>query len=89
MYESPFRDDFLSILPTGGTKGTLKDRLLTNGEKIRAKTGHLSGVSCISGYAFSPKYGPLAFSFLMNGYIGSSKNYRKLQDEILEILVHD
>jgi hypothetical protein len=25
----------------------------------------------------------------MNGYIGSSKDYRKLQDDILEILVHD
>jgi len=89
MYESPFKDDFLSILPTGGNEGTLRDRLLTNGGRIKAKTGHLSGVSCISGYAFSPKYGPLAFSFMMNGYIGSSKNYRKLQDAILGVLIHD
>jgi hypothetical protein len=25
----------------------------------------------------------------MNGYIGSSRDYHKLQDDILEILVHD
>ena len=89
MYTSPFKDDFLYVLPGGGFKGTLKDRLETTGSKIRAKTGHLSGVSCLSGYAFSPKYGPIAFSMLMNGYIGSSKDYRQLQDRILGLLIHD
>ena len=89
MYTSPYKDDFLYVLPGGGFKGTLEDRLESTGSKIRAKTGGLSGVSCLSGYAFSSQYGPLAFSILMNGYIGSSKNYRKLQDDILEILVHD
>ena len=89
MYQSPYNNDFLKILPHGGSKGTLNNRIKTNGERIRAKTGHLSGVSCLSGYAFSPTYGPVAFSMLMNGYIGSSKNYRKLQDDIIEILVHD
>jgi len=89
MYTSQYKDDFLYVLPGGGFKGTLEDRLESTGSKIRAKTGGLSGVSCLSGYAFSPQYGPLAFSILMNGYIGSSKDYRKLQDDILEILVHD
>jgi PBP4 family serine-type D-alanyl-D-alanine carboxypeptidase len=89
MYTSPYKDDFLYVLPGGGFKGTLEDRLESTGSKIRAKTGGLSGVSCLSGYAFSSQYGPLAFSILMNGYIGSSKDYRKLQDDILEILVHD
>ena len=89
MYKSPFKDDFLYVLPSGGFKGTLKNRLESTGSKIRAKTGYLSGVSCLSGYAFSPQYGPLAFSMLMNGYIGSSKEYRKLQDDILGVLVHD
>tara|TARA_Y100000294_G_C8545219_1_gene332829 strand:- start:81 stop:1481 length:1401 start_codon:yes stop_codon:yes gene_type:complete len=89
MYTSPFKDDFLYVLPGGGFKGTLKDRLETTGSKIRAKTGHLSGVSCLSGYAFSPHYGPVAFSMLMNGYIGSSREYRQLQDQILGLLIHD
>ena len=89
MYTSQYKDDFLYVLPGGGFKGTLEDRLESTGSKIRAKTGGLSGVSCLSGYAFAPQYGPLAFSILMNGYIGSSKDYRKLQDDILEILVHD
>ena len=89
MYTSPYKDDFLYVLPGGGFKGTLEDRLESTGSKIRAKTGGLSGVSCLSGYAFSPQRGPLAFSILMNGYIGSSRDYHKLQDDILEILVHD
>ena len=89
MYTSQYKDDFLYVLPGGGFKGTLEDRLESTGSKIRAKTGGLSGVSCLSGYAFSPQYGPLAFSILMNGYIGSSRDYHKLQDDILEILVHD
>lgn len=89
MYQSPFNDDFLKILPHGGSDGTLKDRIKVHGDRIRAKTGHLSGVSCLSGYAFSPTYGPVAFSMLMNGYIGSSREYRQLQDRILGLLIHD
>ena len=89
MYTSPFKDDFLYVLPSAGFKGTLEDRLEFTDSKIRAKSGSLSGVSCLSGYAFSPNHGPLAFSMLMNGYIGSSKDCRNLQDNILAILVHD
>ncbi|MBT6195724.1 MAG: D-alanyl-D-alanine carboxypeptidase/D-alanyl-D-alanine-endopeptidase [Candidatus Marinimicrobia bacterium] len=89
MYQSPYSDDFLYVLANGGSKGTLNNRLTKNGHKIKAKTGHLSGVSCFSGYAFSPRFGPLAFSFMMNGYIGSAKDYQRLQDNILEMLVHD
>jgi len=89
MYQSDYKDDFLNILAHGGSDGTLKNRIIKNGDRIKAKTGHLSGVSCLSGYAFSPKYGPVAFSMLMNGYIGSSKDARHLQDRILGLFIHD
>jgi len=90
MYHSSFRKQFIETLIGGDTKkSTLENRLESTGSRVRAKTGHLSGVSCLSGYAFSPHYGPIAFSMLMNGYIGSSKEYRQLQDQILGLLIHD
>jgi len=89
MYTSQFKDDFLAVLPDGESNGTLENRFKLNGVRVKAKTGHLSGVSCLSGYAFSPQYGPVAFSMLMNGYIGSSREYRQLQDQIIGLLIHD
>lgn len=82
------KDYFLNSFPIGGTKeSTLAKRLKNTNGKIRAETGTMSGVSSLSGYAFSPKYGPLAFSILINGYVGSSAPYRQLQYRICKWLV--
>ncbi|SVB05756.1 uncharacterized protein METZ01_LOCUS158610 [marine metagenome] len=89
MYHSNKKDEFIYTLPSGGSKGTLKDRLEFYDSKIRAKTGHLSGASCLSGYIFSDKYGDLAFSILMNGYTGKAKPYQRLQDKIINLFLHD
>jgi D-alanyl-D-alanine carboxypeptidase/D-alanyl-D-alanine-endopeptidase (penicillin-binding protein 4) len=89
MYHSNKKDEFIYTLPSGGSKGTLKDRLEFSDSKIRAKTGHLSGVSCLSGYMFSDKHGPLAFSMLMNGYTGPAKPYKRLQDKIINLFLYD
>ena len=86
MYQSQYKDSFVSSMPFGGSKGTLKERLIEIGPDIRAKTGSLSGVSCLSGYIFSKRYGPLAFSILINGYTGSSLPYKQLQDKIVTLL---
>jgi len=80
------RENLISILPGGGV-GTLKNRMNgENGNLIIAKTGSLSGVSCLSGYVFTKSGEPLAFSILMNGFIGKTKPYRKLQDKITTLL---
>ena len=84
MYSSTHKDDFLYTLPGGGSNSTLKNRSLEAGQNIKAKTGHLSGVSNLSGYIFSNEYGPLAFSILINGFIGSSKPYHSLQEAIIQ-----
>ena len=89
MYHSNKKDEFIYTLPSGGSKGTLKDRLEISNSKIRAKTGHLSGASCLSGYIFSDKYGDLAFSILMNGYTGKAKPYQRLQDKIINLFLHE
>ena len=67
MHGSSNKDDFMFTLPGGGSDSTLKNRLEPVHSKVKAKTGGLSGVSCLSGYIFSEKYGPVAFSMLMNG----------------------
>lgn len=65
-FESSF--EFITSLPIGGVDGTL-DRRMVGGpaqRRIRAKTGHLNGVSSLSGYAFTHEGRALAFSILVN-----------------------
>ncbi|MEE9167664.1 MAG: D-alanyl-D-alanine carboxypeptidase/D-alanyl-D-alanine-endopeptidase, partial [Candidatus Neomarinimicrobiota bacterium] len=80
--------EFFSALPIGRTDGTLRNRMLTVGTQAtaRAKTGTLKGVSSLSGYLTSEDNEMLAFSILMNGYVGTTAPYRKLQDRIVSIL---
>ncbi len=83
-------DVYVNTLPNGNEKNSsLEGRLLQAQDKIFAKTGSLSGVSCLSGYAFSPNHGPMAFSILINGFVGSIKPHRKFQDELCAWLVRD
>ena len=90
MYSNhAYNAEFLSVLPTGGWDGILKNRMIEieHESSIRAKTGSLSGISCLSGYAFTKSGEPLAFSIMMNGYVDESKPYQDLQDRICDILV--
>ena len=89
MHGSSNKDDFMFTLPGGGSDSTLKNRLEPVHSKVKAKTGGLSGVSCLSGYIFSEKYGPVAFSMLMNGYIGNAAPFKKLQDRIVAAILYD
>ncbi len=82
------RDVYVNTLPKANEKNSrLEGRLLQVQDKIFAKTGSLSGVSCLSGYAFSTNHGPMAFSILINGFVGSIKPHRKFQDELCTWLV--
>ncbi len=59
---------FLDSLPISGTDGTLKRRM--NGSaagRVRAKTGHIDGVTTLAGYVEETREGPVAFAFLVNG----------------------
>tara|TARA_B100000686_G_scaffold161694_1_gene169274 strand:- start:14289 stop:15692 length:1404 start_codon:yes stop_codon:yes gene_type:complete len=85
IYFSKNKDLFLSSLPNGGSsKSTIEKRMEHLGSNIKAKTGHLSGVSNLSGFIFSEKNGTIAFSILMNGFIGSPKAYHRLQEAIIQ-----
>ena len=60
--------EFLASLAVAGTDGTIAHRMGgTLAERyVRAKTGTLATVSCLSGFAGSPGHTPLAFSIIVN-----------------------
>jgi len=90
VYNSKHKNDFISTLPGGGwPKSTLEKRLIEEGGHVRAKTGGLSGARNLAGYIDSPKYGTVAFSILMNGYIGSSSKHRYVQNQIVKTIIYD
>ena len=90
VYNSKYKNDFISTLPGGGwPKSTLEKRLVEEGDLVRAKTGGLSGARNLAGYIDSPKYGTVAFSILMNGYIGSSSKHRYVQNQIVKTIIYD
>lgn len=84
MYKSSNREVWMGLLPVAGVDGTLATRFQDHPEAqaIRAKTGSLSHVRAMSGYAESPRYGPLAFSLLVNNFTAPTKDISHLLDKI-------
>lgn len=83
MYGTPHRDAWLSLLPVGGEDGTLSGRFAgaPAARRIRAKTGTLSHVSALAGYAESGR-GTLAFALLANNHLAPASEMRALIDKI-------
>lgn len=74
--------------PIAGVDGTLENRMKNTKAQnnVHAKTGSLTGVSSLSGYVRNKKNHLLAFSIIMQNYVGASKKVRNFQDEICKIL---
>lgn len=91
MYAGAQRENFLSILPVGGQDGTLNTRFPNPAlaGRIHAKTGSLTHVSALSGYAQRLNGDWLAFSILVNNYNGSAAEIHGVMDKICELLVLD
>ncbi|MBM3268322.1 MAG: D-alanyl-D-alanine carboxypeptidase/D-alanyl-D-alanine-endopeptidase, partial [Candidatus Sericytochromatia bacterium] len=72
--------DFVASLPVAGVDGTLAGRLAgTRGHgRVRAKTGSMSGISALAGYA-GDRY---VFAFVVNGHVGPLAPVRALQDAV-------
>ena len=78
------RKRMTNLLPEGGTNGTLERRFDGAREPyVWAKTGTLSGVTCLSGYVRTKTGRWLAFSFLHNNFVQSSRNYYAEMEKIL------
>jgi D-alanyl-D-alanine carboxypeptidase/D-alanyl-D-alanine-endopeptidase (penicillin-binding protein 4) len=80
--------EFLASLAVAGTDGTIAHRMGgTLAERyVRAKTGTLANVSCLSGFAGSPGHLPLVFAILVND-VANPSDARRAQDRAAELLV--
>ncbi len=59
------------LLPAGGRQGTLVYYDFTTAlGRVRAKTGHIDGVSSLAGYVDTYHHGRVVFAFLINGSPG-------------------
>jgi D-alanyl-D-alanine carboxypeptidase/D-alanyl-D-alanine-endopeptidase (penicillin-binding protein 4) len=68
-----FGPEFVAALPIAAADGTLKKRSAGAALRLRAKTGLLTRVTALSGYATSADGERLVFSVVVNGFRGSDK----------------
>jgi serine-type D-Ala-D-Ala carboxypeptidase/endopeptidase (penicillin-binding protein 4) len=68
MRDFRIASEFLASLAVGGADGTLAHRMSGSAAErfVRAKTGTLANVSCLSGIVGAPSSKPLIFSILIN-----------------------
>ncbi|MHC1739308.1 MAG: D-alanyl-D-alanine carboxypeptidase/D-alanyl-D-alanine-endopeptidase [Ignavibacteriaceae bacterium] len=77
-------------LPNAGVDGSLKNRMRgTLAENnVRAKTGTLSGVSCLSGYVTGKNGDKYAFSIMIQNHVYKTNRAVDYQNKICEILAN-
>jgi serine-type D-Ala-D-Ala carboxypeptidase/endopeptidase (penicillin-binding protein 4) len=82
MFKSKYFVPFFNSLPIAGVDGTLGTRLKnTRAEgKVRAKTGYLTTVRSLCGYAFTGDNEPVAFSIIANNFNVPVKLAENIQD---------
>lgn len=88
MAMSPYAEAWRSFLPVGGVDGTLEKRFVEDAANVtvRAKTGTLSHVAGLSGYAEGKNGAPIVFSILVNNFRGPSSEVRSLIDKITVLI---
>ncbi len=77
---------FKNSLPIAGTDGTLRGRLANASGKVFAKTGTISYISALAGYAKSSNGETLAFSIFCNGETLKSDSNKTI-DDLVNLLV--
>jgi serine-type D-Ala-D-Ala carboxypeptidase/endopeptidase (penicillin-binding protein 4) len=90
-WDGQYRDVVLDALPIAGVRGTLKSAYVgTPAEKkIFAKTGSVSHVSTLAGYAANAKHGAVIFAFQVDDWVGDSAALRDLRARVLTRFVED
>jgi len=86
MYDTP---QWMDLLPVGGEDGTLAARFKGTraAGRIHAKTGTLSHVSALSGYAVRRSGTVRTFSIIVNNYNADSSEVRAVIDKICNLMV--
>ena len=80
--------EFAAALPIAAADGTLERRADAAMGRVRAKTGLLTRVTGLSGFAKSAEGRQLVFSVLANGYRGSDKEAMRALDGFAAALVN-
>lgn len=84
MYLSRYADTFINLFPSSG-EGTLQWRLNDLDGNVRAKTGSLHAVSCLSGYLRVADR-DYCFSMMFNNFTCSRKIIEQIQEDIIHAL---
>jgi D-alanyl-D-alanine carboxypeptidase/D-alanyl-D-alanine-endopeptidase (penicillin-binding protein 4) len=79
--------EYEAALPIAAADGTLEERAEAAGSRVRAKTGLLTRVTALSGYARSAADERLVFSILVNGFRGSASSAMRAVDGFAAALV--
>ena len=85
---------FTQSLAVGGQSGTLKNRFKNidlHGAVVRAKSGYIKHVSCLSGYVITPDGRKRSFSILVNGLTepDAVSHAKKMQERIVSAIAWD
>jgi D-alanyl-D-alanine carboxypeptidase/D-alanyl-D-alanine-endopeptidase (penicillin-binding protein 4) len=90
MWDTPWRQDFVSSMPYTGDPDSKFGNRLRNppyARQVYAKTGYITGVVGLSGYVHAQSGKIYAFSFLFNRYRVGVYDVYRLQDELLKEIV--
>lgn len=89
IWSQPYRDTFIDLLPISATDGTTVSRFKDTpwAGKIFAKTGTLTHVNALSGYATSTRGEHFIFSMITNNHTQQSKVATATLDKILETVL--
>lgn len=89
MFASGEREPWIALLPVGGQDGSLSSRFVDGPAlgRIHAKTGSLTHVAALSGYAQRPHGSWVAFSVLVNNYNGPAAEIRSVIDRICTLIL--
>jgi D-alanyl-D-alanine carboxypeptidase/D-alanyl-D-alanine-endopeptidase (penicillin-binding protein 4) len=74
-----------SLAVSGTEPGTLRRRMTSIKGKVQAKTGHINGVACLSGYLDTDGGDTIVFSILVNEAQAAPAD--RFQDRVCEMLV--
>jgi len=89
--KQPWFPVYYSSLPVAGVDGTLNERMKDSpiSGRIHAKTGSVSHVRTLSGYADTPSGRRLIFSFLSNNQGGKNHETHEALDGLCEAMIQE
>jgi serine-type D-Ala-D-Ala carboxypeptidase/endopeptidase (penicillin-binding protein 4) len=82
MSKTPEAAIYRDSMSISGGSGTLANRFKNYPNRIQGKTGSLTGVIALAGYANPEQYQPLAFSIVVNAHDRPNGEIRSAVDEI-------